>query len=254
LGTPITLGSVTYTNGAPAGFTLEELSLNAAPRTVYKSDLPLISGGLVAPGRATYRTVVAAGMIVGADANAVQVLRASLISACADRGLEPVAVRWVSDGVERELKGFLDGSVEITSTGSHFLSYSFTLICPDPVAQSTTVSNGVLGTSVSNSGSSEVWPTFSVEFAGTVTSVRVGNSTTGEYLQLDDLPAGVDLEIVTSPGFEAITLDGVSILNCLAVTSRFPSLQPGANDVYVTVLSGGGSAAGTLTWHAGWGE
>lgn len=254
IGNPVTLGTVTYTNGAAAGFTLEDLNLDAAPRTLHTSDLPLIAGGLVAPGRQTYRTVVASGMVVGVDATAVQVLRAALISVCADRGLEPVTVRWTSDGVQRELRGFLDGTVEFTSTGSHFLNYSLTLICPDPTAQATTMSTGALGATVTNTGSAEAWPTIQIALSGTVTSLRVGNSTTGEYVQLDDLTAGTDIEIVTAPGYETVTLDGVSVLHRLTVTSRFPSIQPGANTMYATVLAGGGSASGTVSWRTGWSE
>lgn len=254
VGDPITLGSVTYTNGQPAGYTLTDLNLDAAPRTLRVADLPLVPGGIVAPGLQTFRTVTLAGTVVGADATEVQVARAALISACADRGGQTVTIRWTSDGATRELYGYLDGAVEFTSTGSHFLNYALTLVCPDPTAVSATVSSVAIGATTTNIGSAPVWPTFTVELTGTVSSVKVGNTTTGEYLQLDGLPAGDELIVATKPGFESVLLDGVSVLQTVAVASRFPALQPGANSLYVTVLAGGGTASGTVSWRSGWSE
>jgi len=253
-GTTITLGSVTYTTGAPSGFTLEEMSLDAAPRSLRTADLPLVAGGIVSPGHQSFRNVELSGMIVGVDAAAVQTLRATLVNALTDRGEDSVRIRWTAGGSSRELSGYLDGSVEFTSTGSHFLRFMFSVVCPDPIAYSVTESSGAIGTTVTNTGTADVWPTFNVALTGTVTSLRVGNSNTGEYVQLENLAGATAVQVVTAPGLENVTVNGVSALNKLATVSRFPVMKPGSNAFYVIALAGGGSASGTVTWTNGWVE
>jgi hypothetical protein len=252
----ITLGSVTYTGGAPVGYTLEDLRLDPADRTLSVVPLPLVAGGLVAPGRLSFRVIEAEGMIVGANAAAVRTLRRTLVAALADRDASPVTVRWDPGVGVVETYGFLDGAVEVTATGSHFVRYSFRLVCPDPVAYSTTVATTPLaafpGTVVQNSGSAEVWPELTISTSGTVTSLRVGNSSTQRYLQLDNLTGTGAITVVTAPGYETVVRGGVPLLQTVNIASKFFGLAPGANALYVTVLSGGGSASGSAVWRAGW--
>lgn len=252
----ITLGTVTYTGGTPSGYTLEDLRLDPADRTLSVVSLPLVAGGVVAPGRLSFRVIEAEGMIVGADAAAVRNLRRTLVAALADRDLTPVAVRWDPGVGVVEAHGYLDGAVEVTATGSHFVRYSFRLVCPDPVAYSTSVTNSLLaafpGTAVVNEGSAEVWPEFTLSASDTVTSMRVGNSSTQQYLQLDGLTGTGEITVVTAPGYETVVRGGVPILQTVNVASKFFGLAPGANALYVTVLAGGGSASGSAVWRAGW--
>jgi hypothetical protein len=254
VGSNITLGSVVYSSGQPSGFTLENLALNAAPRELRVENLPLIAGGVVSPGRQTVRTVEAEGMIVGADADAVRASRALLQAALKDRGENPVRIRWTESGVSREVEGYLDGTVEFTSTDSHFLRFRFTVVCADPIAYASTETTATIGTAVSNTGTADVWPSFNVSMTGTVTSIRVGSTTTGEFVQLDDISGGSILEVDTRPGFEVVKIDNVSVMDKLAVATRFPAMLAGSNQFYVTVLAGGGTATGTVTWRSGWSE
>ncbi len=247
-GSNLVLGSVVYTAGVPAGFTIDTLELDPAPRRIYVSDLALVPGAVVAPGQLAARTVRVAGTIVGADAEAVRALRTTLIQTVNNGSGGTVGVRWTTEGTTRQLEGHLDGSVATTSTGSHFVEYEFTIVCPNPIAYSTTASSGTWGDPLPlvNSGSAPAWPELVV--TATDTSVTVANATTGESLTIAPVVVGDVITVVTEPGLEIITIGGTPVLNKMSPTSRFPQLAPGNNTTTVT----GGTA--TATWSAGWSE
>jgi hypothetical protein len=247
-GTNLVLGSVVYSDGAPSGFTIDTLELDPAPRRIYVADLALVPGAVVAPGQLAARTVRVAGTIVGADAEAVRTLRTSLLKTVNNGSGGTVGIRWTTEGTTRQLEGHLDGAVATTSTGSHFLGYEFTIVCANPIAYSTSSTAASWGNPLplENVGSATAWPEIVITATGT--SVTVANSTTGESLTIAPVVVGDVITVVTEPGFEAITIAGVPVMNKMSPTSRFPSLKAGSNTTTIT----GGTA--TATWYAGWGE
>jgi hypothetical protein len=253
--TPVVLGVVDYATNQ--GFTLERSSIYSPPRRLGVADLPLVAGGIVVPGRYEPRSIELAGTIVAPTAEAAHVLYRALVAVVRDRGNTPTTITFDPEGDgDRELDGFLDGEVEASPAGGPYLAYRLRLVCPDPVAYGTTIYTETAGNSpgatMTNAGNAEVYPTITAALSGTVTSLRIGNTTAGAYVQLDDLAAGTTLVIETQPGLETVTLDGTPILGKVAVASRFWALEPGANAVYRTVLAGGGSAAVSVSWRDGW--
>lgn len=247
-GPNLVLGSIVYTDGAPSGYTIDTLELDAAPRRIYRYDLALVPGAVVAPGQLGARDVRVAGTIVGADAEAVRALRTTLIKTVNNGSGGTVGVRWTTEGTTRQLEGHLDGSVATRSTGSHFLEYEFTIVCPNPVAYSTGYSTGVWGDALplNNTGSATSWP--EIVITATATTVVLANATTGETLTIAPVVVGNVITVVTEPGFELITISGTPVLNKMSPTSRFPRLAAGNNTTTIT----GGTA--TVTWFAGWSE
>lgn len=247
-GSNLVLGSVVYTAGTPAGFTIDDLELDPAPRRIYESELALVPGAVVAPGQLGARTVRVAGTIVGADADSVRAQRTTLIRTLNNGSAGTVGVRWSTEGTTRQLEGHLDGAVTTRSTGSHFVEYEFTILCPNPIAHSTTASTGTWGNPlpIVNIGSAPAWPEIVVTATGT--SVTVANATTGDSLTIAPVVVGNVITIVTEPGFELITIGGAPVMNKMTPTSRFPRLASGNNTTTIT----GGTA--TATWYPGWGE
>jgi hypothetical protein len=247
-GPNLVIGSVVYTDGAPAGYTIDTLELDAAPRRIYRYDLALVPGAVVAPGQLGARDVRVAGTIVGADAEAVRTLRTTLIRTVNNGTGGTVGIRWTTEGTTRQLEGHLEGSVVTRSTGSHFLEYEFTVVCPNPIAYSTSVSSGTWGDPLPlvNTGTATSWPEIVVTATGT--SVTVANATTGDSMTVAPVVVGNVITVVTEPGYEQVSIAGVPVLNKVSPTSRFPRLASGNNTTTIT----GGTA--TVTWFAGWGE
>lgn len=247
-GPNLLIGSVVYTAGTPSGFTIDTLELDPAPRRIYTSELALVPGAVVAPGQLGARTVRVAGTIVGADAEAVRALRTTLIQTVNNGSGGTVGVRWTTEGTTRQLEGHLDGAVITRSTGSHFVEYEFTVVCPNPIAYATSSSTGSWGNPLPlvNAGSAPAWPELVITATGT--SVTVANSTTAETLTIAPVVVGNVITVITEPGYESISIAGAPVLNKMSPTSRFPRLASGNNTTTIT----GGTA--TATWYAGWGE
>jgi phage-related protein len=253
-GASVTLGALTYANGA-SGYTLERADLSPAERRLTTAPLPLVTGEVVSAGRHGARRVSLGGTVVGTDRSAVQVLRAKLVGIVADQGSSPVVVRYRSAGEDMELAGYLDGTVSFGSTGGAFVTFDLELLCPDPVARSVepeelTLTSGTTR-SASNRGNYTTQPLIELTPSGTVTRIRVRNSVTGEQLDVAGLTSGT-IEIDCRPGLETIRQNGVQILAGLTDTSRFLSLVPGVNRLLVTVVTGTGTLTGTLTYRHGW--
>ena len=242
-GSAIVLGVVTYVDGNPSGYTIDSLQLNPADRRLNIKELPLITGSLVAPGKLGERNVTVSGTIVGADAAAVRVLRRQLIECLRDRGTSYVSLKWTPESTEVAVTGYLNGAVECESTGSHFLTYTFTVTCPDPIAYAVVASSQTIGGTATTLGNAQVFP--SIQVNTTAATVVIANTTTLETLTLTNMTNGV-CQIVTKPGFESVTLGGVSIMQKVSSSSKFVSLQPGANVITCT------GCAGLMGWYNGW--
>lgn len=242
-GNPITLGVVTYVNGSASGFTIDELTIDPSSRRLTIQELPLVTGSLVAPGKLGERNVVVSGIIVAENAQNVRTLRRQLIEVLRDSGVNHVAVKWTPEAVEVGLTGFLNGAVECSPAGGHFLNYTFTVTCADPVAYAVTTSTQTIGGTATTLGNAEVFPTIQVNT--TAATVVISNTTTLQTMTLTSMTNGVCV-ISTKPGFESITLGGVSIMQKLSSASKFISLQPGANVITCT------GCAGLMGWYNGW--
>lgn len=248
-GSFVTLGDVDVTTGT--GYTLSRTEMNAGGRQVFVSNLPLVAGGIVAPGRQRTRTVRLEGLVMAGTDQAVQALARLLVAVTADRGTDPVTITYMPEQQELTLEGQLTGSVELEPfERGPYMRYSLELECANPVAQADVQSQSA-ATAVVNGGDAAVPPVIQVTLSGTVTSLRVGSNTTGEYVQLDGLSSATTVDIDFRPGFELVEVDGVAALNLLNLASTFFLLLPGENDLYVTVLAGGGSASAVVEWRDG---
>lgn len=252
----ITLGTLTRTSGAVEGFTLETASISPAERSLFTENLPLVPGGVVTPGRLSTRSVDLAGTVVAATAAEARAAAQSLIALTADRGDVFVTITYNNGEEDVFLEGLLDGAVQLSAVGGPMMNYALRLTCPDPIAKNVTASTQSLaahpGAACVNAGNADVWPSFTVNVPSTATGIRVGNSTTGLSLTLNDLSGGGELVLSSAPGYETALLDDVSVIGNLSYASRFFPFEPGSNSTYLTVVSGTGSATGVATWRSGW--
>ena len=247
-GEAITLGVL----DAGAGYTLDSTRFNAAERVQFSSALPLVPGGVVAPGRLSFRSVRISGLLVAPTDIEVAGLARDLTFLLRDAGTDPVLITYTPELDELELSGFLTGTVRFEPVqGGPWMSYDFEIECPNPVALGDPQEEDITEELV-NRGTAPTWPTIRATLSGTVTSLRIGSNTTGDFVQLDGLSAVSEVLVVAQPGFETVELDGVAGLDKLTFTSTFFPLLPGANDLYVTVLAGGGSATATVEWRDGY--
>lgn len=257
-GSTVTLGARTMDSaGNFVGFTLDDFTIDPAPLSAYNKALPLISGGVVVAGRAGVRRLTVSGTIVGSDADSANALRKNLVAVLRDHDGDLIAATWTVATVARTVRGALNGSVEFSLVGGSMIAYKAELVCPDPVAYATTASTSPAAASqtVTNAGDANVWPTLTVSFTGSCSTLRVGSTTSGRYIELASLAAvsGDTLVIDTRPGYELVELNGTSVLSKLTAASRFWSLSPGANAVYVSnVAPTGANVALSVGWTDGW--
>ena len=246
-GEVITLGVL----DSGAGYTLDSTRLDAAERSQFAAALPLVPGGVVAPGRLSFRSVRISGLLVAPTDIEVAGLARQLTFLLRDAGTDPVLINYTPELDELELSGFLRGAVRFEPVqGGPWMSYDFEIECPDPVALGDPQEEDIEAELV-NRGTAPTWPTIRAVLSGTVTSLRIGSNTTGDFIQLDGLSAASEVVVTSRPGFETVEVDGVAALDKLTFTSTFFPLLPGGNDLYVTVLAGGGSATATVEWRDG---
>lgn len=247
----VVLGQVDLSTGK--GLTLTESDFTPAPRVASRFNLPLIAGGVVAPGRIGTRTVKLSGLAVGDTPEDAHEMWRELVEVVRDRGsLSPVKIVYQPEDVQLELEGYLVGSVTgQVYQNANYIEYSLELECADPVAKGDEQTDDIANPIV-NAGNADVWPTITVTLSGTVTSLRVGSTSVGSYVQLDGLlGTETTVLIVSQPGFEMVEADSLPALDKLTLASQFFPILPGSNDLYVTVLAGGGSATGTVDWRDG---
>lgn len=247
-GETIMLGTLT----GDFGYTLESTRFNAAERTQFASPLPLVPGGVVAPGRQSFRTVAISGLIVApTDAEAAE-LASDLAFLLRDAGSDPVFINYTPEATELELSGYLSGAVQFQPVqGGPWMRYQFEIDCPNPVALGDANTEDITSIIV-NAGTAPTWPIITATLVPNVTSLRIGSTTSGDFVQLDGLTTETEVVIVSEPGFENVLLDGAAGLDKLAFTTTFFPLLPGSNDLYITVLTGDGTATATVDWRDGY--
>jgi hypothetical protein len=256
----VTLGEVTYTAGNAHGYTLDKSDLSPAPRQVRQQALPLVGGGVVTPGRPGIRVVELEGLVLGRTPAEANELAAALAACVADQGdAGYTVISYTPRDVELELTATLDGQVRFDGgKNSCAIRYQMRLVCPDPLAYSATIRDVTAtttpGTSFSVLGDATVWPDVQIVATGSATSVRVGNSTSGQFIQLDDLTltAGNTVTIRTRPGYEQVLVNGTNGMAKRNAASRWFNFAPGENKFFATVLGGGGTVEVTATWRDGW--
>jgi hypothetical protein len=258
-GASVTLGRVAFAAGSAYGYTLDRADLSPAPREPRKQALPLVGGGVVTPGRRGIRTVELDGQVIGRTPAEANALARQLVALVGDEGDDGyTTVTYTPEGTTVALTGTLDGPVDLDHRGGSTIAYRLRLVCPDPLAYAVTgrtvTASAAPGTAFTANGNAEVWPRIEVVATGTVTGLRVGNTATGRFVQLDGLTltTGQAVVIDTRPGYEAVTVNGVNGMGKRNANSRWPSFVPGANRLYATVLGGGGTVAVTATFRDGW--
>lgn len=137
------------------------------------------------------------------------------------------------------------GSATATATGSSNLPWAL----PKAIGLTSYSSSGT----ITNSGDIGTYPTITV--FGPVTSPRITNSTTGEYIELTsiNLPTGTDtLSINYDQDSISITQAGVSVLNRLTSGSTLFKIRPGANTLALTGATVGTGAYATVSAFHAW--
>lgn len=258
-GATVTLGAPALIGGHAVGYTLDKADVSPAPRAPRQQTLPLVGGGVVTPGRPGIRTIEVEGLVIGRTASETNGLARALVEVLADEGdMGFTAIAFEREGTEVQLLGTLDGRVDLEERGGTLIRYRARLVCPDPTAYAldsrSVAAAASPGTDFDVYGDVPAWPTFTLTASGAVTSLRIGNTTTGRFVQLDglDLDTGDEVVITTRPGYEAITINDANGMAYRASTSRWVRFVPGANRLYVTVLGGAGTLTAAATWADGW--
>lgn len=104
---------------------------------------------------------------------------------------------------------------------------------------------------VGNSGDVPAWPVFTI--VGPGTAIKAENLTTGQAWQITGaVPAGSQLVVDTRPGAKSVTIDGVNSYTRLVLGSELWPLQPGLNQVQLSMALTSPAAIATLTWRDAW--
>lgn len=260
-GDPITLTAAPgFEGGARTGFVLDRAEIGVPAPRVDRTPLLYTVGEHVTSSPEGARPVSLSGSIIAGSRAAVNALRAELLRVCRHHKGGPVAVRYTPADVEVELSCVVE-QVEVPTADGARLSFTLELLAADPVAyrvgaeDTETLGSSGAPATVENMGDTEVWPTFTITgpSSGTTTGLVLGNSSTGETLTLAGLTfeSGDVIEVVTRPGYEAITQDGVNLMGKRSAGAWFWALPPGASGVYLTATGGTGTS-GDIAWTPGW--
>lgn len=255
-GAQLTLGEPM---GVP-GYTLETFRIDPAPMTLVKRDLPAVTGGVVLPGRRDVRTVDIAGVILARTMVEANAMRRAVSDMFSDHGKNPIRILFTPEAVELELRGFTDGAPQFSDIGGNFVRFEVSIVCPDPVAVSTTVQSvtvpvGGATVSAANFGNAEVWPTITVTTSGPLTGITISNAAAGgKSLVLTGLAvdAGQQIVITTAPGRESIKAAGVSVMDKRTNSSRFWSIKPGTNVLSASYTGSGSAPSINVEFQEGW--
>lgn len=104
-----------------------------------------------------------------------------------------------------------------------------------------------------NNGTIAVYPQ-SIDVYGPVTSPRITNGATGEYLNVDvTLNSSSDhLQIQYAKDYLAVTLNGVSVLNKVSTNSTYFKIKPGGNGISLTGTSISAGSYCTVSYYDGY--
>ncbi len=137
------------------------------------------------------------------------------------------------------------GDATATTSGSSNLSFAL----PKALGLTTYSSNG----SLNNYGDLKVYPTITI--TGPITTPRVTNTTTGEYIELNGLSLSTtsDSVIITyDQDTLSIAQAGVSKLNLLTSASTLFKVTTGTNNFTITGATVGSGMTGTISCRPAW--
>lgn len=137
------------------------------------------------------------------------------------------------------------GDSTATTSGSSNLSFAL----PKALGLTTYSSNGALN----NTGDLKVYPTITI--TGPITTPRITNSTTGEYIELTGLNLGTTSDSVVinyDQDTTSIAQAGVSKMNLLTSGSTLFKVKPGINNFTITGATVGSGMTGTISIFPAW--
>lgn len=244
--------------GDLVGYMLDSIDLNPAPLLVFTEEQRYRTGGLVMPGHRTMRSVLINGTIVASSQAESNRLRRELVEICGDHGADLVAIVFSPEDIEMQLLGTCEGSITFADRGGYQQTFSIRMVCADPIAHSTgtevQISLGSTATAVENLGNAEVFPTYTIDIlTGTLTALSIANASTNKTLELGalSLAAGQQIIVRTTPGLEAVKVDGSSLMAKRTASGRkFPHLRPGENTMTVTAT--GATVDAIVSYRHGW--
>jgi hypothetical protein len=269
-----------FSNGAAGTILVSEREHFAMPPIEHNADVvPFQAGALLRSTRVGVREL---DLNMVAIATGIPQLRAQLRSLI--RAFNPLkgpgVLRVACDTGTRELTARYSGGLELAESseqgGRVWQKFVLTLIAHDPfwraadqVAQSWAMADpdlaffpffplhlsasAVLGaSSIDNPGDVSAWPLWTVR--GPADELRLTNTTTGAVLNwTGSLAAGQEMVIDTRLGAKSVTDDsGANRYSGLVAGSSLWALEPGVNDVELTVAGAGTATRLELVFRSGW--
>lgn len=137
------------------------------------------------------------------------------------------------------------GSTTATVTGSSIVP----IVVPFVVGGTTYTSNG----SITNPGDLPTYPSITIN--GPITSPRITNSTTGEYIELSGLNLATTSDTVIisyDQDSMSITQAGNSVFSNLTTAATFFKINPGINNLSLTGATVGSGASASVTALPAW--
>lgn len=119
-----------------------------------------------------------------------------------------------------------------------------------PVVYPVIYSGGGSPTTITNSGTTEVFPI--ITLTGVMNNPVLTNSTVGGVFSLTGLITGAGDVVVIDMRQRIVTLNGSSIFALVGPLSSWWYLKPGANSVTLTTPNSGDTVTGIVSWRAGY--
>ena len=119
-----------------------------------------------------------------------------------------------------------------------------------PVTYPVTYAGSTGPTTVSNSGTTPVYPM--ITLTGTMTNPVITNNSTGAFLSLTPITTGPGDTVTIDMRQRRILLNGGNIYALKSGLSSFWSLQPGGNSISLTSSSGSDTVTATVSWRSGY--
>lgn len=139
---------------------------------------------------------------------------------------------------------FLYSSTELSATIPKEVGGGFIL----PVTLPIIFAPGTTPTTITNNGSIEVYPTFTI--VGSATNPKITKVDTGEKVELNLTMSGADTLMVDMKQ-RTITLNGGSVLSLRTSDSDWFWLEIGANELAYETDNGADTGICTVTWRTG---
>lgn len=119
-----------------------------------------------------------------------------------------------------------------------------------PVAYPVIYAPGSAPTTVTNAGTTPVYPT--ITLTGVMTNPVITNLTTEEFIAIEGLATAPGDTVVIDMRAHTVTLNGSSIFAKVSTTSAWWGLLPGGNDLTLTTTSGSDTVSGVVSWRSGY--